>query len=127
MQLVAVIARSSSAAVLAITLGTATTPAAAQRQSTAVALATPGQSGKYVSVTRAVAVTREVLVGHGYQVIRVERLREMEVILFRRPNTGRGQGLGPIERLIVKPSGTVVVFEAAPPRVLVDVNVKLGL
>jgi len=127
MQLVAVIARSIPAAVLVITLGAATTTAAAQRKSTADALATPGQAGKYVSVTRAVAVTREVLVGHGYQVIRVERLGEMEVIYFRRGNSGRGQGLGPLERLIVKPSGTVVVFELVPPRVLVDVNVKLGL
>jgi hypothetical protein len=32
-----------------------------------------------------------------------------------------------VERMVVRPSGTVVVFEAAPPKVLLDINVRLGL
>jgi hypothetical protein len=87
----------------------------------------PGQAKKHVSLTQAVAVTRETLVVHGYQVIRVERLGSTEIIYYRRGNNGRGRGWGPTERMVVRPAGTVVVFEAAPPKVLIDINVKLGL
>ena len=87
----------------------------------------PGHAKKHVSTGDAVIATREVLVMHGYKVIRVERVDSHHVIYYRRGNNGRGRGLGPLERMVVRPAGTVVAFESAPPRVLVDVNVRLGL
>jgi hypothetical protein len=82
---------------------------------------------KHVSTADAVIVTRELLVKHGYQVVRVERVGLNQVIYYRRGNNGRGKGLGPLERMVVRPAGEVVAFESAPSRVLVDINVRLGL
>ena len=87
----------------------------------------PGQAKKRVSTSQAVIVTRDVLVSHGFQVVRVERLGTAQVIYYRRGNNGRGRGLGPVERMVVRPAGEVVVFESAPRPVLLAVNVRLGL
>jgi hypothetical protein len=87
----------------------------------------PGQAKKEVSVSQAITVSREVLVAQGYRVIAIERIGDEQVIQYRRGNSGNGRGLGPVERMVVKPSGTVVVFEAAPPKVLLAINAKLGL
>ena len=86
-----------------------------------------GKAKKHVSTGDAVIATREILVTHGYQVVRVERVGVNQVIYYRRGNNGRGKGLGPLERMVVRPAGEVVAFESAPPRVLIDINVRLGL
>jgi hypothetical protein len=86
----------------------------------------PGQAKK-VTPDAAVIVTREMLVKHGFTFVRVERVGGMQVIYFRRGNMGKGKGLGPVEKMIIRPSGDVVVFESAPSIVLVDVKLKLGL
>jgi hypothetical protein len=87
----------------------------------------PGQAKKVVTVDQAIVATREVLAQHGYQVVRVEIIKGARVVYYRRGNRGRGRGKGPVERLIIRPTPERVVFEAAPPRVLVDINVRLGL
>ena len=86
-----------------------------------------GKAKKHVSTGDAVLVTREILVTHGYQVVRVERVGMNQVIYYRRGNNGRGKGQGPLERMVVRPAGEVVAFESAPSRVLIDINVRLGL
>jgi len=87
----------------------------------------PGQAKKRVTPTQAVVVSRDVLVLHGFEVVRVETIRTGQVIYYRRGNNGRGRGLGPVEKMIVRPSGSTVVFEAAPATVLLDIRVRLGL
>ena len=87
----------------------------------------PGQAKKVVTADQAVVVTREALARHGYEVVRVEVVKETRVVYYRRGNRGRGRGKGPVERLIIRPTPERVVFESAPPHVLVDINVRLGL
>lgn len=87
----------------------------------------PGQAKKQVTPTQAVVVSRDVLVMHGFEVVRVETLKTEQVIYYRRGNNGRGRGLGPVEKMIVRPSGSTVVVESAPKNVLLDIRVRLGL
>jgi len=87
----------------------------------------PGQAKKQVTPAQAIVVSRDVLVLHGFEVVRVETIRTGQVIYYRRGNNGRGRGLGPVEKMIVRPSGSTVVFEAAPAKVLLDIRVRLGL
>ena len=86
----------------------------------------PGQAKKLVTPAQAVVVSRDVLVMHGFEVVRVETIKTGQVIYYRRGNNGRGRGLGPVEKMIVRPSGSTVVFEAAPPKVLLDIRARLG-
>ena len=87
----------------------------------------PGQAKKQVTPAQAIVVSRDVLLLHGFEVVRVETIRTGQVIYYRRGNNGRGRGLGPVEKMIVRPSGSTVVFEAAPATVLLDIRVRLGL
>jgi len=87
----------------------------------------PGQAKKQVTPAQAVMVSRDVLLMHGFEVVRVETIKTGQIIYFRRGNNGRGRGLGPVEKMIVRPSGSTVVFEAAPQKVLLDIRVRLGL
>jgi hypothetical protein len=87
----------------------------------------PGHAKKQVTTSQAIIVSRDILVAHGYQVVRVETVEHAHVIYYRRGNNGRGRGLGPVERMIIKPAGEIVVFESAPSKVLVDINLRLGL
>jgi len=87
----------------------------------------PGHAKKQVSTNQAVLAAREILVTHGFHVVRVELVDHVQVIYYRRGNNGRGRGLGPVEKMVIRPSGDIVVIESAPPRVLVDINVRLGL
>ncbi|HEX6536989.1 MAG TPA: hypothetical protein VF041_20555 [Gemmatimonadaceae bacterium] len=87
----------------------------------------PGHGKKHVvTMDRATVVTREMLVKHGYEVVRVERVRDVQVVYYRRGNRGRGRGWGPVEKMIIRPAPDRVIFESAPPKVLVDINVQLG-
>jgi hypothetical protein len=87
----------------------------------------PGHAKKVVTTDQAVVATREVLIRHGYEVVRVEVIKGSRVVYYRLGNRGRGRGKGPVERLIIRPAPERVVFESAPPKVLVDINVRLGL
>ena len=86
----------------------------------------PGQAKKMATMDHATDVTREVLVDHGYKVVRVDEVNGTRVVYFRRGSHGHGHGLGPMERLIIRPDRERVVFDEAPKGVLLDINVKLG-
>jgi hypothetical protein len=80
-----------------------------------------------VTTSQAVVVSRDILVKHGYSVVRVERVGLTQVIYYRRGNNGRGKGLGPMQKMVVRESGDRVVFESAPRGVVLDINIRLGL
>ncbi|HEX5073463.1 MAG TPA: hypothetical protein VFW03_09665 [Gemmatimonadaceae bacterium] len=89
----------------------------------------PGQAKKkVVTADQAIFATREVLVSHGYEIVRVERIETTRVVYYRRGNMGRGKGKGPIERIVIRPEPDRVVFVSPPPRgLMVDINVRLGM
>jgi len=87
----------------------------------------PPQAKKQVTPATAVVVSREVLVKHGFSVVRVEQVGATQVIYYRRGNNGRGRGGGPMEKMVVRPSGQIVVFESTPAPVLADIKIRLGL
>jgi hypothetical protein len=89
----------------------------------------PGQAKKrVVTADEAIVVTRDVLVSHGYEIVRVERVAMTRVVYYRRGNMGRGKGKGPIERIVIRPEPDRVVFVSQPPRgLMIDINVRLGM
>lgn len=89
----------------------------------------PGQAKKkVVTADQAIIVTREVLVSHGYEVVRVELVQGTRVVYYRRGNMGRGKGKGPIERIVIRPEPDRVVFVSQPPKgLMIDINVRLGI
>lgn len=86
----------------------------------------PGQAKKVASPDRAVSVAQEVLVDQGYEVVRVERLAATRVVYYRRGNMGRGRGKGPLMKMIVRPTADRIVFEQAPSKALLQINIRLG-
>ena len=80
-----------------------------------------------VSSDRAVSVTRTVLVRQGYDVVRVERVGATHVVYYRAGNRGRGKGRGPVQRMVIRTVERRIVFEEAPPAVMVDIDVNLKL
>ena len=83
---------------------------------------------KVVTADQAILVTRQVLVSHGYEVVRVELVQGTRVVYYRRGNMGRGKGKGPIEKIVIRPEPDRVVFVSQPPRgIMVDINVRLGI
>ena len=102
---------------LGLLLGTAA-PYAAQGR---------GRGPKKYAVTndRALVVTREVLVRHGYEVVRVEDSGPEVVVWYRRGNRGRGRGKGPPVRMVIRRDADRVVFVNTPSPILVDIDVRL--
>jgi hypothetical protein len=82
---------------------------------------------KVISTNDAVIVAREMLVKHGYEVVRIDILENTRVIYYRVGNRGRGRGRGRLQKIVVRREPERVVFVDAPRAVLVDINVKLGL
>jgi outer membrane receptor protein involved in Fe transport len=92
-------------------LSAAVSPAFAQGRGHAASRGLPpGQAKKQVTPAQAVVVSRDVLVKYGFDVVRVETIKGGQVIYYRRGHNGRGRGLGPVEKMIVRPSGSTVVF-----------------
>jgi hypothetical protein len=85
--------------------------------------------GKHYTVSsdKAMSVTRTVLQRQGYEVVRVVHAEDAQVVYYRRGNNGRGKGKGPVERLVIRTVERRVVFEEAPPAILVDIDVNLKL
>ena len=118
-----------SIAALIVAASAAASPVLAQGKkggSPAATKTPPGQAKKQVTTTEAVSLTRNLLVKHGFTVVRVETVKGAEVIYYRAGNRGRGRGQGPIQSMIVRPSGSIVTFEAAPEQVRLDIKVQLG-
>src|SRR5687768_2296972 len=101
----------------------AKTPAAVAKPAAAKK---PPKPKKQVSTTDAVSLSTKMLVKHGFQVVRVEPLKDSQVIYYRAGNNGRGRGLGPVRKMIVRPYGNIVIFEAAPENVRLDIKLQLG-
>ncbi len=80
-----------------------------------------------VAPSRAVSVTREVLVRQGFEVIRIEVVGNDQVVWYRRGNMGKGRGKGPPIKMIIRRVENRVVFVDTPDAVLVDINVRLRL
>ena len=96
----------------------------------AVPLAAQGNKHKkefVVAPSRAVSVTREVLVRQGYEVIRIETVKNDQIVYYRRGNMGKGKGKGPPMKMIIRRVENRVVFVDTPDAILVDINVKLTL
>lgn len=112
-------------------LGLAGSAADAQGNSRGDLTAPPGAGNKrkvkVISTSDAVIVAREMLVKHGYEVVRVDIVDDTRVIHYRVGNRGRGRGRGRLEKIVVRREPERVVFVDAPRAVLVDINVKLGL
>lgn len=105
------------------------TPALAQGKKGGGAAASrtpPGQAKKQVTTSQAVVLSRDLLVKHGFTVVRVETVKGAQVIYYRAGNRGRGRGLGPVQSMIVRPSGSIVTFEAVPEKVRLDIKLQLG-
>jgi hypothetical protein len=81
---------------------------------------------KVVTSDEAVDVTRIVLREQGYNLVRVERRRDVRVVYYRRGNMGRGKGKGPIMYMVVRPSPDRIIIERAPSPLLMQINVRLG-
>ena len=86
----------------------------------------PVKAKKSVSSSEAVDLSRELLIKHGFQVTRVETVKDAQVIYYRAGNNGRGRGQGPLRKMIVRPYGHIVTFEAAPENVRLDIKLRLG-
>jgi hypothetical protein len=86
----------------------------------------PGQAKKrVVTVNDATIVTREVLVRHGYEVVRIEMVKGSQVVYYR--TAGKKKKKGPVRKMYIRPAREVVIFEEVPDdRVRVDINVRLG-
>ena len=103
--------------------------AAALTVSVAPAQAQGKGKAKHYAVTtdRAVSVTRTVLVRQGYDVVRIERVGVTQVVYYRAGNRGRGKGKGPMQKMIIRTVERRIVFEEAPPAIMVDIDVNLKL
>ena len=94
----------------------------------AAPLAGQGNGKRYaVSNDRAVAVTREVLVRRGFEVVRVETSGDTRTIFYRAGNQGRGRGKGRLERMVIRRESGKVIFVETPSAILVDIDLKLKL
>jgi uncharacterized protein (UPF0548 family) len=105
--------------------------AEAQRNANGEWKAPPGSGNKkkvkVISSGDAVIVARQILVKHGYEVVRVDIVDDTRVIYYRVGNRGRGKGKGRLQRIVVRREPERVVFVDAPRAVQVDINVRLGL
>ena len=80
-----------------------------------------------IAPNRAMSVTRDVLVRQGYEVIRIETVKNDQIVYYRRGNMGKGKGKGPPMKLVIRHVENRVVFVDTPDAVLVDINVRLKL
>ena len=91
-------------------------------------LAAQGNGKKYkVTHDRAVAVTREVLVRQGFEVVRIETDGPTEVVYYRAGNRGKGKGKGKIEKMVIRREAERVIFVDTPSAILVDIDLRLRL
>lgn len=80
-----------------------------------------------VAQSRAVSVTKDVLVRQGFEVMRIEHAGNDQVVYYRRGNRGKGKGKGPPLTMIIRRVENRVLFVDTPDAILVDINVRLRL
>jgi hypothetical protein len=88
-----------------------------------------GKSKKGYEITpdRATTVVREVLVKDGFNVVRIEKVGETQVVYYRRGNMGKGKGKGPMQKMIIRRVSNRIVFEDTPSGILLNIELKLRL
>lgn len=79
-----------------------------------------------VSAERAVDVTRSVLQRHGFELVRVVRSEDAQVLYYRGAPVGEA-GTRPIERIVIRTVERRVVFEDTPAALMADIDRGLGL
>ena len=79
-----------------------------------------------VSAERAMDVTRTVLQRHGFELVRVVRSEDAQVIYYRGSPVGE-EGTRPIERIVIRTVERRVVFEDAPSALMADIDRGLSL
>jgi hypothetical protein len=92
------------------------------------AAAAQGHGPKRAFLTQpshALAVTQDVLVHQGYEIVRVEESGNDRVVVYRAGNHGRGKGKGPPMKFVVRQMGNHVVFVDTPQPILVEINTKI--
>ncbi len=97
-----------------------------------LSVATPAHAqgkGKHYTVSgdKAMDATKTVLHRQGYELVKIVRDGDTQVIYYRRGNQGRGKGKGPMERMVIRTVNRRVVFEEAPSAILVDIDFQLKL
>jgi hypothetical protein len=85
------------------------------------------KKARVVSTGEGVVIARDILVKHGYEVVRIDIVYDTRVIYYRVGNRGRGRGKGPLQKIVVRREPQRIVFVDAPRPVQVDINVRLGL
>jgi len=80
-----------------------------------------------VSTDRAIVVSRDVLVRHGYEVVRVEDFGDRRVVWYRLGNRGKGRGKGKLEKLVIRRERDRIVFVDTPDVFLADIDIRLRL
>ena len=110
-------------------LGIALAVAALATVSAVPAHAQGDGKGRHYSVSddKAMTATRVVLQRQGYEIVRVVRQSDTQVIYYRRGNNGRGKGQGPMERMIIRTVDRRVVFEEVPSAIMADLDFELKL
>jgi hypothetical protein len=96
----------------------AAAPAQAQSSATARPYA--------VSAERAMDVTRTVLQRHGFELVRVMRSEDAQVLYYRGDPLGP-EGTRPIERIVIRMVNRRVVFEDTPAALMADIDRALAL
>ena len=92
----------------------------------AAPVAAQGNSKHYaVTQDRALAVTRDVLVKQGYDVVRVESEGLTQVVYSRRGNQGKGKGKGKLEKFVIRRDVNRIVFVDTPSSILVAIDIRL--
>ena len=84
---------------------------------------------KHYAVTsdRALHVTRDVLVEHGCEIVKVEARGGDQVVFYRRGSMDKGSGKGRLERLVVRRVENRIVFVDTPETFLVQIDLRLKL
>ena len=82
---------------------------------------------KTIATNDAVAAARYALVKHGYEVVRVDVVRDTRIIYYRLGNRGRGRGKGRLEKIVIRRERERVIFDHTPKVVQLEINVRLGL
>jgi hypothetical protein len=80
-----------------------------------------------VTLDLALSATRAVLVGQGYEVMRVETLADRQIITYRAGNQGRGRGKGPPMRMVIRRVENRIVLDDTPDAIKLEIGVRLGI
>ena len=61
----------------------------------------------------------------GYVVVRVETRGPSQIVYYRAGNTGKGNGKGMVEKMVIRREAERVLFVDTPSAVLVDIDLRL--